>query len=206
MSGNILLLVLAGGLGLIALGSFFLDGVKYGFGEDGSLMTPAQVSVILKAVGGLFLVALVVVGSIWIYNELDDDKTDSREFTSEEFDELEKVISEMTVSLENLQTKFNQLQKSLGEQGSFESFHRAGAKYLPCTSASVDLRLTGRNIIWCDEVKQLDQTLQKEMTALNEARREIFECLADVVEMLHFDWDFSRYPHCEEIYWNQYSN
>ena len=141
------------------------------------------------------------------------DSKDTDALQDREIFELEKVISEMTVSLENLQIKFNrvsqdfnQLQKSLGEQESFEFFHRAGGRYLPCTSASQDLWLTGRNIIWCDEVKKLDQTLQKEMTALNEARREIFECLADVVDMLHFDMDFSRYPHCEEIYWNQYSN
>ncbi len=90
MSSNevIFSLVILGPLGLIALVQLFSDGVKYGFGEDGSLMTPAQVSVMLKAVGGLFLVALVVVGGIWIYNELNDDKTDSREFTSEESDDL----------------------------------------------------------------------------------------------------------------------
>ena len=79
MSSNevIFSLVILGPLGLIALVQLFSDGVKYGFGEDGSLMTPAQVSVMLKAVGGLFLVALVVVGGIWIYNELNDDKTES---------------------------------------------------------------------------------------------------------------------------------
>ena len=98
MSGNILLLVLAGGLGLIALGSFFLDGVKYGFGKDGSLMTPAQVSVMLKAVGGLCFVILLVFGAIWLNAKINSN--------SEEIEWLRHDVNELMFSHNELVESF----------------------------------------------------------------------------------------------------
>ena len=68
MSSNqvIFSLVIFVPLGLIALVQLFSDGVKYGFGQDGSLMTPAQVSVMWKVLVGLCFIILLVFGGIWL--------------------------------------------------------------------------------------------------------------------------------------------
>jgi len=82
MSWNTLLLVLAGVLGLIALGLIFRDGIREGLGYNSffgreTIMSPAQVSVILKVAGGLFFAVLLVLGSTWIYNQLNDNEINS---------------------------------------------------------------------------------------------------------------------------------
>ena len=99
MSENILLLVLAGVLVLTVVVHTFSDGIKYGFGQDGSLMSPAQVSAMWKVLlGGLCFVILLVFGAIWLNAKINSN--------SEEIEWLRHDVNELMFSHNELVESF----------------------------------------------------------------------------------------------------